>query len=88
MPFIIRMTPPNAAPEYWPEGFGYTCHAHATRETDAAQFADRATAARIMNGYRHPPAFWDSERKHRENMARKFRSWAFEVVETDAPALA
>ena len=80
--FVIEMTPPNGGrPEYYPEGFGFTCHAHTFNMDDAKRFPDEISASRRMNQYRWPPAFWESERRHRANMERKFSRWEFRVVE-------
>jgi hypothetical protein len=79
--FIIEMQPPNGAPvEYWPEGFGFTSHAHTLDRDQAARFDSEPAAWQRANGYRWPPAFWESERKHRDRMEAKFRLWQFRVV--------
>lgn len=84
MPYVLRMTPPRGAPEYLPPGFGYTAHEHARAITQAARFDTPQDAMRRGNAYRWPPAFWNSEREHRDRMARRFRGWTFEAVEVTA----
>jgi hypothetical protein len=84
VPHIIRMTPPKGPAEFWPVGFGHASHAHTLNEAEAERFDDPAIAARMAQRYRFPPAFWDSERRHAENQARKFRGWNFEVIEVAA----
>jgi hypothetical protein len=83
--FIIVMTPPDGRPEYWPEGFGFTSHAHATERAQAEIFPDEVTAWQRANGYRWPPAFWNSERAHRERIERRFRNWTFAVEPEPRP---
>lgn len=78
--FIICMTPLNGTPEYWPEGFGFSVHKHATRCEDAKVFTSESEAWHRANNYRWPPAFWESERRHRDLMEKKFRGWKFEVL--------
>ena len=80
--FVIRFIDPSGATSYWPEGFGFTAHAHAADLADAKQFADRKIAQRSLNGYVNPPAFWESERRHARLMQEKFRNWKFEVIPT------
>lgn len=77
---IVRMTPPNGPPEYWPERFGHGVHEHATDVARAHRFPDAASAIAAMNGYRWPPAFWESERRHAERMRQKFAGWKFEAI--------
>ena len=79
--YIIAMIPPAGPAEYWPEGFGYTCHAHTTDKAAAKRFPDKAAAGRVMTNYRHPPAFWNSEIRHARRMEEHFRGWKFEVQE-------
>lgn len=78
--FIVAMYPPNDAPaEYMPDGFGFTSHAHTLDKGEAEVFPDRARAERRAMNYRFPPAFWESERRHRDAMEKRFRGWRFEI---------
>jgi hypothetical protein len=79
--FVIRFIDPSGAVSYWPEGFGFTAHAHAADLADAKPFADQSSAQRSLNGYVNPPAFWESERRHARLMQDKFRNWKFEVMQ-------
>ena len=81
MPFIVAMQPPKGPAEYLPAGFGYTCHAHTIDKAEAERFPTKEAAGRGANGYRYPAAFWESERRHRENLDRQFRGWVFSVEE-------
>lgn len=78
--FIITMTPPRGPVEYYPKGFGFSCHAHTMDKDSAERFPDADSAWRRANAYRCPPAFWNSERMHRERMERQFRGWRFDVI--------
>lgn len=78
--FILAMYPPGGgAPEFMPEGFGFTAHAHTTEREKAAVHATEESARRRGDAYRWPPAFWDCERRHRDRQERRFMGWRFEV---------
>lgn len=83
--FIVCMSPPSGPTEYMPEGYGFTAHAHTLDRAKAAIWPDEATAWRAANGYRWPVAFWECERRHRDQMARKFRGWTFTVEKESRP---
>lgn len=80
MTYILRMTPPTGPAEYYPDGFGYTCHAHGQDIASAKVFDTAQDAMRRGNSYRWPPAFWGCELRHKEAMATKFRNWKFDAV--------
>ena len=80
MPYLIRLQPPKGPAEYIPPGFGFTAHAHVTDPAAAAQFDTESAAARRMHAYLWPPAFWESERRHRAAQEAKFRNWKCEIV--------
>ena len=81
MMFVIQFIDPAGAASYWPEGFGFSAHAHAVNLADAKRFADQKSAQRSLNGYVNPAAFWESERRHARQMQDKFRNWKFEIKE-------
>jgi hypothetical protein len=78
--FAIRFTDPRGVVSWYPEGFGYTSHAHATDASKAARFESEAKASRSLYGYISPPAFWNSERAHAEKLRQQFRNWKCEIV--------
>jgi hypothetical protein len=80
MPYVIRFIDPAGAVTYWPPGFGFTSHEHASTLEAAERFTDEIIAQRHLNGYVHPPAFWNSEREHAEKMHQQFRNWRYEVI--------
>lgn len=79
--FILKFIDPSGAESYWPVGFGFTSHEHAASIEGAERFPTEANAMRCLNGYWYPAAFWESERKHRENQIKRFRRWSFEIME-------
>lgn len=78
--YLIRFTKPDGTIDYWPKGFGYTSHAHTLHASDAEHFDTHEKAQRSLNGYIHPPAFWESERRHAENMRQQTRGWKCEII--------
>jgi len=81
--FVLEMLPPGGSPEYWPEGFGFDTHTHATEITSAKRFPSALAAMRAGNGYRRPAAFWESERRHAALMREKFDRWRFAAIEME-----
>lgn len=76
--FVVCMRPPGGGPvEYMPKGFGFTAHAHTLDRSKAETWPTVERARQAGDGYRRPPAFWNSEREHRDAMERKFRGWSF-----------
>lgn len=78
--FAIRFTSPQGVVSYWPKGFGFSSHKYAENLTDAELFADETKAARQLQGYLYPPAFWNSERQHAQNMLDQMRGWKSEII--------
>lgn len=79
-PCVIRFTAPDGEVFYWPRGFGYEAHEYACELAGAEVFPTRDGAARRLDGYLHPPAFWNSEREHAARVAEEMRGWKCEVV--------
>lgn len=70
--FIASMIEPSGKVLYLPKGFGFTAHEWATDASDAEVFGTEGQARQRILAFIQPPAFWGSERKHKELMQEKY----------------